>query len=51
MSSSVKVGIVSIVAILLLYFGINFLKGVNVLSSSKVFYAYYVRNIRLIDNI
>jgi len=38
---SVKVGVLSLLAIFLLYFGINFLKGINVMNNGRVFYAYY----------
>ena len=38
---SLKVGIVSLVTIFLLYFGINFLKGVNVMNNGRVLNAYY----------
>ena len=38
---SVTVGVVSLLAIFLLYFGINFLKGVNVMNDERVFYAFY----------
>ena len=40
-SKSIKVGIISLVTIFLIYFGMNFLKGVNVLSEGKILYAYY----------
>lgn len=38
---SLKIGIVSLVTIFLLYFGMNFLKGVNVMNNGRVFIAYY----------
>ncbi len=38
---SLKVGIVSLVTIFLLYFGINFLKGINVMNNGRVLNAYY----------
>ena len=38
---SIKVGLISIVSILILYFGINFLKGINVMHDGRIFYAYY----------
>jgi len=38
---SVKVGVVSLLTIFLLYFGMNFLKGINVMNNGRVFYAYY----------
>lgn len=41
MKKELKVGILAIVAIGLLIFGYNFLKGNNVFSSSRVFYAVY----------
>ncbi|EMY81393.1 MCE family protein [Psychroflexus gondwanensis] len=41
MKKELKVGILAIVAVGLLIFGYNFLKGNNVFSSSRVFYAVY----------
>lgn len=38
---SMIVGIVSILAVLLLYFGVNYFKGENVFNNGRVFYAYY----------
>ncbi len=38
---SVKVGVLSLLTIFLLYFGINFLKGINVMNNGRLFYAYY----------
>ena len=38
---SLKVGLVSLITIFLLYFGINFLKGVNVMNNGRVLNAYY----------
>jgi phospholipid/cholesterol/gamma-HCH transport system substrate-binding protein len=38
---SVRVGVLSLLTIFLLYFGINFLKGINVMNNGRVFYAYY----------
>lgn len=38
---SLKVGIISLVTLFLLYFGINFLKGINVMSNGTVLNAYY----------
>ena len=38
---SVTVGVVSLLSIFLLYFGINYLKGVNVMNDKRVFHAYY----------
>ncbi len=40
-SKSIKVGILSIISIFLIYFGMNFLKGVNILTEGKTLYAYY----------
>ena len=40
-SKSIKVGILSIISIFLIYFGMNFLKGVNILSDGITLYAYY----------
>lgn len=42
-SREFKVGLVSIVAIVLLYWGLNFLKGQDVFEQKKVFYAVYER--------
>ena len=33
---SVKVGIISVLSILLLYFGMNFLKGINILNNGRM---------------
>jgi len=38
---SVKVGVISLLTIFLLYFGINFLKGINVMNDGRVLNAYY----------
>lgn len=38
-----KIGIVAVVAIALLYFGFNFLKGINVFNKPTVFYGVYHR--------
>lgn len=40
-SKELKVGIVAIACIVVLFFGINFLKGQNLFSEEKVFYAVY----------
>lgn len=40
-SKSIKVGILSIISIFLIYFGMNFLKGVNILTEGITLYAYY----------
>ena len=40
-SVSFKVGLASLLSIFLLYFGINYLKGLNILSTGKSYYAYY----------
>ena len=37
----IKVGILAVIAIFLLYFGFNFLKGVNIFSSTHAFYGKY----------
>ncbi len=42
-SREFKVGLVSIVAIVLLYWGLNFLKGQDVFEKKKIFYAVYDR--------
>ena len=39
--NSVTVGLISLIAIFLIYFGINYLKGVNLMNNQRVFYAYY----------
>ena len=41
MSKELKIGFVSILAIVVLFIGINYLKGLNVLNSSRIFYAKY----------
>ena len=41
MSKELKIGFVSILAIILLIFGINYLKGLNIFDSSRSFYAKY----------
>lgn len=38
MKTEIKIGIVGIVAIVALFFGINFLKGIDIFSSSKTYY-------------
>lgn len=40
-SKSIKVGILSIISIFLIYFGMNFLKGINILNDGITLYAYY----------
>lgn len=40
-SKEIKVGLLAVVAIFLLYFGFNFLKGVNIFSSTNTFYGKY----------
>lgn len=40
-SKEIKVGVLAIVAIFLLYFGFNFLKGINIFSSSSTYYGSY----------
>ena len=40
-SKSIKVGIISLITIFLIYFGMNFLKGINVLNNGKILHAYY----------
>ena len=39
--NSVTVGVISLISIFLIYFGINYLKGVNLMNDQRVFYAYY----------
>jgi phospholipid/cholesterol/gamma-HCH transport system substrate-binding protein len=41
LSKEFKVGLFMVVAITLLYFGFNFLKGIDFFSSSKKYYAFY----------
>ena len=41
MIKELKIGFVSILAIVLLVFGVNYLKGLNIFDSSRVFYAKY----------
>ena len=38
MKTEVKIGLMGIVALVALYFGINFLKGINMFSSNEVYY-------------
>ena len=40
-SKSIKVGVLSIISIFLIYFGMNFLKGINILNERITLYAYY----------
>ncbi|MBR1808257.1 MAG: MCE family protein [Paludibacteraceae bacterium] len=40
-SRELKVGILAVIAIFLLYFGFNFLKGVNIFSSTSTYYGSY----------
>jgi len=40
-SRELKVGILAVIAIFLLYFGFNFLKGINIFSSTNTFYGNY----------
>ena len=42
-SREVKIGIVVIIAIGMLYFGLNYLKGVNIFKPDTYFYAKYDR--------
>lgn len=42
-SKEVKVGIIVVVALTALYFGFNFLKGIDVLSEKRTYYAIYPR--------
>ena len=37
----IKVGVLAIVALFLLYFGFNFLKGVNIFSPTHAYYGQY----------
>ena len=41
MNKELKIGFVSVLAIIVLFIGINYLKGLNVLNSSRMFYAEY----------
>ena len=41
MNKELKIGLVAIVSMIILVFGINYLKGLNVFKSSKYFYAKY----------
>ena len=41
MNKELKIGFVSIITIVLLIFGVNYLKGLNIFDSSKYFYAKY----------
>ena len=37
----VKIGIMAVVAIFILYFGLNYLKGIDIFSSVNVYYGRY----------
>jgi len=41
MNKELKIGIVAIITIVVLFIGINYLKGLNVLNSSRTYYAQY----------
>ena len=45
MNKELKIGLLAIVAIITLVFGINYLKGKNILNNNRNFYAVY-ENIR-----
>ena len=45
MNKEIKIGLLAIVAIIALVFGINYLKGINILHNNRNFYAVY-ENIR-----
>ena len=38
MSKEIKIALVAVVGILIMYFGINFLKGINLFSSHNYYY-------------
>lgn len=42
-SREMKVGILAVIAVFLMYFGFNFLKGVNIFSATNSYYATYTR--------
>lgn len=42
-SREMKVGILAVIAVFLMYFGFNFLKGVNIFSATNSYYAAYTR--------
>ena len=41
MNKELKIGIVAIITIALLFIGVNFLKGLNVLNSNRSFFSLY----------
>ena len=41
MNKEIKIGLVGLLSIIVLFVGINYLKGLNVLDSSRDFYAIY----------
>ena len=41
MNKELKIGIVAVITIAILYIGVNYLKGLNVLNDSRIFYAKY----------
>lgn len=41
MSKELKIGLVAIIAVISLVFGVNYLKGINILNNNKTFYAVY----------
>ena len=38
---SIKIGFISLITLSLIYFGLNFLKGVNIMKNGRDFYSYY----------
>jgi len=41
MNKEIKIGLLAIVAIIILVFGVNYLKGINILNTNRNFYAVY----------
>ena len=41
MNKELKIGLLGIIAIIALVFGINYLKGINILNDNRNFYAVY----------
>ena len=41
MNKELKIGLLAIIAIMVLVFGINYLKGINILNNNRNFYAVY----------
>ena len=40
-SKEIKTGFMAVIAVVVLYFGMQYLKGINILDNSRTFYAEY----------